>query len=211
MVYRSRRWRLLIRAFLLVIASVLMLLFAGPVTYALQADEPQYLDASAQLYAEDRPLDGKYVQVEGKPDLLHAFATDEILTTYYWIPVQGYDRHLLIRTDDPQYLFPYDYDPQRGFIDASEVQYTGKALPLKTQMSADTVVEELAARGVPVDKEKVVLLSQGEIPSRFRPMVPVMPALAWVWLAALVGLIRIARRRPRYEVAGRRQDVVGRM
>lgn len=202
MILESRKWRLLIRLSALLITSLLMLAFAGPVSYALQDDTPTPVTASRQLFDKSKPVEGRYVDAWGAPALSQAFTTKEFVTTYYWIPVSGYDNELFVRTDDPQYLFPDDYSPVTGFATGAQVQYTGKVVPLKTQPDADKLVQEWASRGVKVDKEKAMILSQGEVPSAYRPIVPVIPALAWVWLAALIGLVQIVRgRSPRHKLA----------
>jgi hypothetical protein len=187
------------RGVTLAITSVLMLLFAGPATYALQSDSPRAITGPSQLLDKERPVEGSYIDARGVPDLSRAFSTSELLTTHYWIPVEGYDQQLLIRTDDPRYLFPTDYDPISGFHEIGEVRYTGKVISLKGQLNADAIVEALKAQGMTIDKEKAVFISQGEVPSSYRPIVPVVPFLAWAWLVALVGLVQIARRRrPRF-------------
>ena len=199
MIYQSRRWRLWARCVTLAITSLLMLLFAGPATYALQSDSPKAITGPSQLLDKERPVEGSYIDARGIPDLSRAFSTSELLTTHYWIPIEGYDHQLLIRTDDPQYLFPADYDPIAGFQEIGEMRYTGKVVSLKGQLNADDIIQTLQAQGMTIDKEKAVFISQGEVPSSYRPIVPVVPFIAWAWLVALVGLVQIARgRRPRF-------------
>ena len=204
MILDSRKWRLLIRLSALLITSVLMLAFAGPVSYALQDDTPTSITAPRQLFDKQKPLEGNYVEAWGQPLPNSVFTTKEFVTTYYWIPVGGYGNRLFIRTEDPQYLFPDDYNPVMGFQSSgAAVEYKGKIVPLKSQPNADKLVEEWADRGIAVDKEKTMVLSQGEVPSAYRTIVPMMPALAWVWLAALVGMVQILRGRrvPRHKLA----------
>jgi hypothetical protein len=202
MILESRKWRLLIRLSVLLATSLLMLGFVGPVSYALQDDKPTPITAPQQLSNKEKSLEGRYADAKGAPTLNYAFTTKEFMTTYYWIPVAGYDDKLFIRTEDPQYLFPSDYDPVTGFLPGAEVDYAGKILSLKSQANADKLVEEWAGRGIIVDKESAMVLSHGETPSAYRPMVPVIPALAWMWLAALIGLVQIVRgRSPRHKLA----------
>jgi len=202
MILESRKWRLLIRLSALLVTSLLMLAFAGPVSYALQDDTPTPITAPRQLFDKEKTLEGSYVDAWGVPALNQVFTTKEFVTTYYWMPVGGYDSQLFIRTDDPQYLFPNDYDPVSGFLPGVEMEYAGKIVSLKSQPNADKLVQEWEALGIKVDKEKALVLSQGEAPSVYRPMVPVMPALAWVWIAALIGLWQILRgRSPRHKLA----------
>ena len=204
MILESRKWRLLIRLSTLVLTSMLMLWFAGPVTYALQDDTPTTLTTPFQLHDKTKPLEGTYVDAWGALTLHQAHTTREFVTTYYWIPVGGYENQLIIRTDDPQYLFPTDYDPMHGFVGGSpRLEYTGKIMPLKSQPNADKLIEEWAAMGLKVDKEKAMVLSQGEVPSAFRPIVPIMFVPVWLWVAALIGLIQIiwGRRIPRHKLA----------
>lgn len=186
------------------VTSLLMLWFAGPVSYALQDDTPTTVTAPPQLWDKTKPIEGSYVDAWGTPALDQAYITREFVTTYYWIPVGGYENQLFVRTDDPQYLFPTDYDPVKGFKGAgAEVEYTGKIIALKSQPNADKLIEAWAAMGLKVNKEKAMVLSQGEVPSALRPIVPIMFVPAWLWVAALVGLIQIVwgRRVPRHKLA----------
>lgn len=201
MILESRKWRLLIRLSVLLVTSLLMLAFAGPVSYALQDDTPTPITAPRQLFDKEKSLEGRYADAVGAPTLNYAFTTKEFVTTYYWIPVAGYDNKLFIRTEDPQYLFPSDYDAVTGFLPGAAVEYKGKILSLKSQTNADKLVQEWTSLGMVVDIETAKVLSHGETPSAYRPMVPVIPALAWMWLVALVGLVQIVRgRSPRHKL-----------
>lgn len=195
MILHSRKWRLLIRIVTLAITSVLMLAFAGAASYALQDDRPRPLTSSAQMYNKQKPLAETYVNVTAVPAIERALSTSELIgTTRYWIPLQGYNNELFVRTDSGQYLFPYDYNPETGFGgERSGVLYSGKITPLKGQANADDVIKQMAKQGVIVDKEKAMVLLQGEAPQAYRPVVPVMPVLAWLWLAAFLGLMQIWR------------------
>lgn len=198
MILRSRRWRLTIRFMALVITSLLMLAFAGPVSYALQDDSPRHIVSPRQLLDKDAPVEGAYVSATGVPDLAHAFGLKDGGDTYYWIPLAAYDSRLLVRAASGEYLFPYDYDSATGFSAASEVRYVGKVTSLKGQPNADKIVEELAGQGIVADQESTMVLLLGEKPSTYRPIVPVMPALALLWAAALAGLLQIwLRKSPR--------------
>src|SRR5207237_499105 len=127
------------------------------------------------------------------------FALPQIITAYHWIPLRGFNNEIIVRVEEKNYFFSYGYTPSTGFTGAEQVHYTGKLLALKNQVGADKIVQELAGHGIKIDKDTAMILSQGEIPSAYRPMVPVMPALAWLWLAALAGLVQILRgRRPRH-------------
>ncbi|MEA2574201.1 MAG: hypothetical protein QOH93_1499 [Chloroflexia bacterium] len=194
MILHSRKWRLVIRTVTLVLTSVLMLAFAGAASYALQDDSPRPLTAPAQLHNKQKPVADTYVNVKAVPDLAHASSTQELLGEHYWIPLQGYQYQLFVRTDSGQYLFPYDYNPETGFDGATApILYKGKITPLKGQVGADDLVDQLEEQGVTVDKENAMVLNLNEAPSTYRPVVPVMPVLAWMWLAALVGLVQIWR------------------
>jgi hypothetical protein len=194
MILHSRKWRLVIRVMTLALTSVLMLAFAGAASYALQDDSPRPLTTLAQLHDKQKPMSETYVNVTAVPDLAHANSTQELLGERYWIPLEGYGYQLFVRTDSGQYLFPYDYTPEIGFIGAgAPVLYSGKITPLKGQAGADDLLKQLAKQGVTVDKDKAMVLLLNEAPSAYRPVVPVMPVLAWLWLGAFVGLVQIWR------------------
>lgn len=196
MIHRSRRWRLLIRATTLAITTALMLAFAGVASYALQDDSPKPLTSPSQLDNKAKPIAETYVDVSAVPDLQHALTTRELMDSHYWIPLQGYGYELFVRTDSGQYLFPYDYTPEGGFSgQATPVQYSGKITTLASQANADEVVEALAKQGTKVDKSKAMVLLLNEAPAAYRPVVPVMPVLAWLWIVAFLGLIQIWRRK----------------
>ncbi|MDQ6692861.1 MAG: hypothetical protein M3014_00335 [Chloroflexota bacterium] len=196
MILHSRKWRTLIRVVALIVTSVLMLAFAGPASYALQDDSPKLVTNSSQLFDKQKPIDDSYIDVKAVPDVNHAVVVKGLVATHYVIPLKGFGQQLFVRTDDPQYLFPYDYSPEQGFSGGEEVAYAGKATPLDADPEGGKISEELVRNGIVVDKNKVMVLSQGEAPRIYRPVVPVMmPLLAWLWLIALVGLVQIWRGR----------------
>jgi hypothetical protein len=196
MILRSRKWRLLIRVMALAMTSLLMLAFAGPVSYALQDDTPKPVSSFTQLYNKQDPVANTYVNVTGVPNLSRAFALREGDTIYYWIPLAGYDNELFVRTKDVRYLLARYLIP--GLTATSLVHYTGKITTLDAQSDSEKAIKQLAEQGIYVDKETAMVLSQGETPSTYRPMVPVMPVLAWLWGVALIGLFQIWRgRQPR--------------
>jgi hypothetical protein len=199
MILESRKWRLLIRILALITTSVLMLAVAGPVSYALQDDTPKDVTVSRQLFDKDgKPLPDSYGYISTVPDINRAIVTGQGDGTHYWIPVQGFDNLLFVRTDKEQYLFPYDQDPTTGFLEQGTIRYAGKITTLKGQPDADNAVEALAKQGINVDKESAMVLLLGEEPATYRPIVPVMPLLAIFWALAGVGAWQIWRgRRPR--------------
>ena len=193
MILQSRKWRLLIRAVTLLVTSLVMLAFAGPASYALQDDTPKPITSPIELTSKEKPLANSYVNASVLPDTSKAFAVDEVGETYYWIPVRGYDNKLFIRTKNVAYALPDNY--VSGLTTSKETYYEGKITTLDGQLTSAKVIEELAVRGINVKKGEVMVLQQGEKPSTYRPMVPVFPLLAWVWLAAFAGLIQIGRGR----------------
>ncbi len=199
MIWESRKWRLITRVLALLVVSVLMLIFAGPVSYALQDDTPKQVAYTGQLYdAKGQPYIDRYISVQVTPDINSTVTTGEGDGTQYWVPTDTFGSQLIIRADKGRYMFPYDYSPESGFsVDSTPIYYFGKVTTLKSQPDADKAVEALAARGVTVDKETAMVLIQGEEPSNYRPMVPVMPILAVFWGVALMGAWHILRgRRP---------------
>lgn len=183
----------------MVVASILMFAMAGPVSYALQDDTPELITNSRQLYDEDgTPLADRFIYVEALPDLERIVTTGEGSSTRYLIPLVGYDT-LVIYTDKPRYLFPFDYTPDGGFLDnPTPIRYVGKVTTLQSQVNAEEAFEGLEAEGMTADKELVMALVQGEEPSTYRPIVPVMPALAVFWGIAFIGAWQVWRgRRPR--------------
>jgi len=193
MILQSRRWRLLIRVATLLVTSLVMLAFAGPASYALQDDTPKPITGPVGLTNKEKPLANSYANARVLPDTDKAFAVDEVGETYYWIPVRGYDNKLFIRTKNVLYALPDNYVP--GLKTSKETYYEGKITTLDGHLTSAIVIEELAARGINVEKGEAMVLQQGEKPSTYRPMVPVFPLLAWVWLAAFAGLIQIWRGR----------------
>ena len=200
MILQSRRWRLLIRVATLLVTSLVMLAFAGPASYALQDDTPKPITGPVELTNKEKPLANSYANARVLPDTDKAFAVDEVGETYYWIPVRGYDNKLFIRTKNVLYALPDNY--VHGLKTSKETYYEGKITTLDGHLTSAEVIEELAARGINVEKGEAMVLQQGEKPSTYRPMVPVFPLLAWVWLAAFAGLIQIWRgRQPKRRLA----------
>ncbi len=198
MIHQSRKWRLLIRIVALGMTSMMMLAFAGPVSYALQDDTPKRIDDPSQLFdAKGKPVADMYVDLWSVPELDKAATLKEGSDSYYWIPLRGYNNQLLVRTKDASYVFPYGDSSLARLKTIPADQYSGKITALEGQPDADKVVEELGKRGVVVDKKKTMVLLQGEMPSTYRPIVPVMPVLAILWGVTLAGLFQIWRgRRP---------------
>ncbi len=199
MIHESRKWRLVIRILALITTSVLMLAVAGPVSYALQDDTPKDVTGSQQLFDKNgKPLPDSYIYINSVPNIESAVSVGEGDGTHYWIPVQGFNNLLFVRTDKVEYLFPYDQDAQTGFVTQGSVRYFGKITTLKGQPDADKALEALARQGIPVNKDSAMVLLQGEEPATYRPIVPVMPLLAIFWAVAGIGAWQIWRgRRPR--------------
>lgn len=194
MILQSRKWRLLIRTITLAITSILMLVFVAPASYALQDDRPKLITQIEQLHNKELPLAGRYVYTSSLPDLQHIVTTHGIATTYYWIPLPQYDNQLLVRAEGDSFLHAYyramdlnmDTQPRPG-------NFFGKITTLSEQADTGKVAEDLAQQGIQIDKEKAMVLLQGEQPGTYRPMVPVVGVLATFWTLALVGLLRIWR------------------
>jgi len=199
MILESRKWRLVIRILALITTSVLMLAVAGPVSYALQDDTPKDVTSPQQLFDKNgKPLPDSYIYINTVPNIESAVSVGEGDGTHYWIPVQGFDNLLFVRTDKVEYLFPYDQDAQTGFVTQGNVRYFGKITTLKGQPDADKALEALAKQGITVNKDSAMVLLQGEEPATYRPIVPVMPLLAIFWAVAGIGAWQIWRgRRPR--------------
>jgi hypothetical protein len=204
MIWESRKWRLVTRLMALVVASILMFAVAGPVSYALQDDTPKHVMVARQLFDEEgKPVTDRYIYVEALPDLARVVTTGEGNSTHYLIPISGFGNQLFIYTDKGKYLFPFDYTSGDGFLtDSTPIRYFGKVTTLQSQINAGEAFEGLATQGINADKDSTMVLVQGEEPSSYRPMVPVMPALALFWAVTLVGAWQIWRgRRPRRKPA----------
>jgi hypothetical protein len=199
MILESRKWRLVIRILTLLLTSLLMFAVAGPVSYALQDDTPKLITVPRQLYDKDnKPFPDSFADIDTVPDINRAISTGEGGGTHYWIPVQGFDNLLFVRTDKGQYLFPYDQSPETGFIAQGIVRYSGKITTLKGQPDSEKAIAALEKEGIKVDKENAMVLLPGEEPATYRPIVPVMPLLAIFWSLALAGAWQIWRgRRPK--------------
>lgn len=205
MIWESRKWRLITRIVAMLVASVLMFVGAGPASYALQDDTPKHITVSRQLYDEKgEPVANKYIYVEALPDLARVVTTGEGSSTRYLIPISGFNHRLFIYTDKGKYLFPFDYTPEEGFLTSSTpIRYFGKVTTLQSQINSDEAFKGLEAQGIYLDKEATMVLVQGEEPSNYRPIVPVMPLLALFWGITLIGAWQIwrgrrTRRRPAY-------------
>ena len=202
MILHSRRWRLLIRTAVLLLAGVLMLVFAAPASYALQNDTPKLITGPTQLHDKTQPIADSYVYTSDVPDLSHVVTTHDLTAEYNWLAVPSYNGQLLVRAEGPSFLHAYYRGMDLNMYDSPvAANFYGKVTPLKGQADADQVVKDFAKHGISVEKETAMVILQGEEPRTYRPMVPVVGLLATSWLAALVGLLRIltggpGRRRP---------------
>jgi len=199
MIFQVRKWRLALRSLALLITGMLMLIFAAPASYALQDDTPKVLRRVDQLFDKARPLADKYVYTSAVPDFAHTVSTKDFGTTDYWVPLPGYDNQLFLRTGDKNFLSTYYCEVGGQTMGTAENPFYGKLTSLQSQLGADQAVKELASQGITVDKNKAMVLLPGEQPSTYRPIVPVWGLLALLWVAALVGLVKIWRgsQRPR--------------
>ena len=200
MILQSRKWRLLVRGVILALASALMLAFAAPASYALQDDRPKLITAAEQLYNPDKPVADTYIYTSALPDLARMVTTHTINATYHWIVLPIYGNHLLVRAEGDSFLHAYYRSMDLNMVTQPvEGNFYGKVTPLKNQAGYEEVIKELAEKGVELDKDKVMVILQGEEPSTYRPMVPIVGVLAVFWILALVGLLRIlsGRRNPR--------------
>jgi hypothetical protein len=198
-------WRLLIRSGTLLIAGVLMLVLAAPASYALQDDTPKPVTRPAQLLDKEEPLSGTYVHTSSIPDLIRIVSTQDLVgATYYWMVVPGYDNLLLVRTEGYDFLRDYARALDlRGGSEQHATKFYGKITELKGQAGSQEAIEEFANLGVELDEEWAMVILQGEEPTRYRPVVPVVGLLATSWLLALVGLVRI--------LTGRRSSIKRKM
>jgi hypothetical protein len=194
MILQSRKWRLLIRMITLVITSSLMLAFAAPASYALQDDRPTQITHAEQLFDKEKSIAESYVYTSAMPDLAHIVTTRGIGTTYYWIPLPQYGNKLLVRAEGESFLHAY-YRAADLNLDSQPryANFFGKITPLTGQADWERLAAKLNFEGLQIDKQKTMVLLQGEEPQAYRPMVPVVGLLAAFWALALVGLLRILR------------------
>ena len=187
MVFESRKWRLLLRAALLVGLGWAIIGWAGPALYALQEPEPAALTSPAQL--ADGALDGRFATVAARPDLPHAVAVHSESTTVYWVPLAGFDHRLLVSTPG---LAWQQTDPVPRF--------TGKIVSLATAPDAaafKAVLDREQPDQTWLPQKEVYVLLEGEHPGTYRPMIPVVGALALLLIVVSVDLVRVWRRWPR--------------
>src|SRR5205085_4795725 len=169
MILQSRKWRLLIRVVVLVLASALMLPFAAPASYALQDDSPKQITRAAQLYDKEKPVEDAYVYTWALPDLGRVVTTHTINATYHWIPLPGYDNLLFVRVEGDTFLRAYFRSMDVNLAtEVREANFYGKVTSLKSQAGTEEVIKALAASGINVDKDRAMVLLQGEEPSTYR-------------------------------------------
>lgn len=182
MVIESRKWRLLLPAFVLIITGALIVGFFGSAVYALQKAEPAPILSAAQLV--DSTLGGRYVTVEGVPDLTRSVTVRQGDVTTYWVPLVEYGDWLYVTTTDSAWQVPTGDHIHR---------FTGK-LGRLTSAADYSEFKRLADLPRPLPDDAYVLV-EGEEPDTYRPMVPVVGGLAVLWGLALWGFIRVWRHR----------------
>src|SRR5437899_3153373 len=134
MILQSRKWRLLIRVAVLVFASVLMLAFAAPASYALQDDRPKLVTRAEQLYDKEKPVEGTYIYMSALPDMARMVTTHSINAAYHWIPLPGFGNHLLVRAEGDSFLHAYYLNMDLNLDTQIKVgNFYGKVTPLKEQ------------------------------------------------------------------------------
>jgi hypothetical protein len=188
MVLETRKWRLLLRAALLILTGALIFGWAGPALYALQKAEPAPILSPAQL--EDKSLAGRFATVEGTPDLDRVVVVHETGVTSYWVPLVGYADQLLVVTTHR------DWETART---EPVLRFTGKVVPLSSAPDYGAYKRIVAPDGTL--PEDAYALLEGEEPETYRPLIPVVGALLVLWLIVFIGFIQVwKRRRPRCHV-----------
>jgi hypothetical protein len=111
--------------------------------------------------------------------------------------VRRYDHLLLVRANGLEFLRDYSRAIElSGDLELAPAHFYGKITSLSSQVGAGEVIDEFSARGIGIDKERTMVILQGEKPSTYRPAVPAVGILALWWLLAAVGLMRILNRNP---------------
>jgi hypothetical protein len=182
MVIESRKWRLLLPAFVLLVTGALIVGFAGSAVYALQKAEPAPILSAAQL--ADGTYDGRYATVEGTPDLARSVTVRQGDVTTYWVWLAEYGDGLYVTTTDSAWQVATG-DRMRRF--------TGK-LGRLTSAADYSEFKRVADLPQPLPDVAYVLV-EGEEPDTYRPMLPLMGALLILWGLTLWGFIRIWRHR----------------
>ncbi len=182
MVIESRKWRLLLPAFVLIITGALIVGFFGSAVYSLQKAEPAPILSAVQLV--DSTFSGRYATVEGVPDPARSVTVRQGDVTTYWVPLVEYGDRLYVTTIDSAWQVTTGGHVRR---------FTGKLGPL-TSASDYTEFKRLADLPRPLPDDAYVLV-EGEEPDTYRPMVPVVGGLAILWGLALWGFIRVWRHR----------------
>ena len=182
MVIESRKWRLLLPAFVLVVTGALIVGFAGSAVYALQKAEPAPILSAAQL--ADGTYDGRYATVEGTPDLSRSVTVRQGDVTTHWVRLVEYGDGLYVTTTDSAWQVATGDRVRR---------FTGK-LGRLTAATDYNEFKRLADLPHPLPDDAYVLV-EGEEPDTYRPMLPLMGALLLLWALTLWGFIRIWRHR----------------
>jgi hypothetical protein len=183
MVIESRKWRLLVQAFVLIITGALIIGFAGSAIYALQTPEPAPILSAAQLVGG--AYDGRYATVEGVPDPARSVTVRQGDVTTYWVRLVEYGDGLYVTTTDSAWQVATGDRVRR---------FTGK---LGRLTSAADYAEFKRVSGLPPPgpDEEVYVLVEGEQPNAYRPMLPVVGGLLIVWGLVFWGFVRAWRHR----------------
>jgi hypothetical protein len=182
MVIESRKWRLLVPAFVLIVTGTLIVGFGGSAIYALQKAEPAPILSAAQLVGG--AYDGRYATVEGVPDPARSVTVRQGDVTTYWVRLVEYGDGLYVTTTDSAWQVATGDRVRR---------FTGK---LGRLTSAADYAEFKRVAGLPhPPPDDAYVLVEGEQPDTYRPMVPVVVGLVILWGLVFWGFIRVWRHR----------------
>lgn len=190
MILEIRKWRLIFPGLAVIVTTLLILGFSGPVSYALQDDTPHPIYGPRGL--DKNRLDGRFGVLRAQTGLDRAVALHRDGRTSYWVPVRGYtDKEggitLFVLTDD---IHGPNSSGNNPTFDGRLVRFDEAPHAADAEKAINAALNDAIA-------PNTYVLIEGDAPKTYRPMVPLVGGLGLIWFLSLVSFTRVWRGTPR--------------
>lgn len=158
--------------FFLVVWALTMLVLRGTITYALSGSRPIQLTQDSTLASNA----DRFVAIMGTPNRDLAIVYQRYGVSSYWYPLIDYDNRLIVKADTPLPRSP----------GSSPLVFRGRLRHMHKVAFSSYVIDRFRTiKGLEIAPDTYVI-SEGESPQTFWPMMPIFFFLTITWFALLI-------------------------